>query len=366
MNVPFVDLRRQYRTIDEEMNQAALKVLESGRYMLGGEVDAFEEEMAAYCGVRHAVGVNSGTDAIALALLAAGIGAGHEVITVSHTFFATVEAIHIAGATPVLVDIEEQSMTMDVSAIEPQITPRTRAIIPVHMNGHPADMVPILDIAERHGLVVIEDACQAVGARYHDRMVGSIGHAACFSFMPSKNLGACGDGGMIVTDDKGLADTARMLGNHGSHRKYYHERLGYNSRLDAIQAALLRVKLKHIDTWNQNRNDRAQLYSRLLQDSQVRTPWTHESVYAVYHLYVVRNDKRDQLQTYLKNNGIESIIHYPIPIHLQKATENSCNQSLPVTERTASTILSLPMFAEMSEDEVHQVVNHVKTFEPAV
>ena len=184
--------------------------------------------------------------------------------------------------------------------------------------------------------------------------------------MPSKNLGACGDGGMIVTDDKGLADTARMLGNHGSHRKYYHERLGYNSRLDAIQAALLRVKLKHIDTWNQNRNDRAQLYSRLLQDSQVRTPWTHESVYAVYHLYVVRNDKRDQLQTYLKNNGIESIIHYPIPIHLQKATENSCNQSLPVTERTASTILSLPMFAEMSEDEVHQVVNHVKTFEPAV
>jgi len=345
--IPFVDLKREYQEIKDEINEAIQRVLESGWFILGEELRQFEREFASYIGVKHAIGVNSGSDALYLAVKALNIGSGDEVITVSHTFISTVDAITRNGAKPIFVDIDPETYTIDVNQIEKAITKKTKAIIPVHLYGHPADMDPIMEIAEKYGLYVIEDASQAHGAEYKGRKVGSIGHVACFSFYPTKNLGAYGDAGIIVTNDEELAEKFRMLRNYGSPKKYYHDFIGVNSRLDEIQAVILRVKLRHLDEWNERRRKIAKLYNELLEDSDVIIPIPVEREYAkhVYHLYVIRYKNRDKLQQYLLENGIKTQIHYPVPVHLQKAYLNlGIKTKLPVTERISREILSLPMY----------------------
>jgi dTDP-4-amino-4,6-dideoxygalactose transaminase len=302
--VPFVDLAAQYAAIAEEIDAAISRVLRGTDFILGQEVGLFEEEFAAVCEVRYAVGVDSGTSALELALRAYGIGLGDEVITAANTFIATAFAISDAGATPVLVDVDPQMYTIDVSLLEGAITDRTRAIIPVHLCGHPADMDPILEIAQRHGLIVIEDACQAHSAKYKGKRIGSLGHAAAFSFYPAKNLGAYGDGGMVVTNDERIAESLRMLRNYGQREKYHHVLRGYNHRLDTLQAAVLRAKLKHLDAWNAARRQHAQLYNELLACSPVVTPTEADYAESVYHLYVIRVQDRDGLRAYLHDQGI--------------------------------------------------------------
>lgn len=363
MTVPFVDLKRQFQSVREEIIQSVISVLESGHYILGEEVKAFETEIATYCGCKFGIGVNSGTDALLLTLVASDIGVGDEVITVANTFIATAEAISLTGATPVFVDVDERTMTMAVEQVAARITPRTKAIIPVHLYGHPVDMDPIMTLAEQHGLVVIEDACQAIGATDKGRRAGSIGHAGCFSFVPAKNLGGYGDGGMIVTNDEHLRDRIEVLRNHGSSRKYYHDVIGYNSRLDSLQAAVLRVKLRRVDEWNAIRLARARHYTDLLEGTRVITPKERPGTQPVYHLYVIRTRERDALQASLKRAGIEILIHYPVPIHQQRAYAALPYFSLPVTEQIAQEILSLPLFPEMSEDEVKEVAERIHVFE---
>jgi dTDP-4-amino-4,6-dideoxygalactose transaminase len=363
VSVPFVDLRRQFQSVRDELIQSVTSVLEGGHYILGEEVTAFEEEMAEFSGCKYGVGVNSGTDALLFALLGRGIGPGDEALTVANTFIATAEAIALSGDRPVFVDVDESTMTMDVDQARKKITPRTRAIIPVHLYGLPADMDPIMAMADHHGLTVIEDACQAIGAGYRGRRVGSIGHAGCFSFVPAKNLGGYGDGGMVVTSDEKLRDRIRMLRNHGSSRKYMHEVIGYNSRLDSLQAAALRVKLRRIDAWNALRVARAEQYSTLLKDTRVITPNTPAGLSPVFHLYVIRSRRRDALQAYLKEAGIETLIHYPVPIHRQQACAGYDAVSLPVTEQVSDEILSLPLFPEMSESQVLEVSERIHEFE---
>ena len=361
MKIQFVDLRQDYQEIKEEINQAIQRVLESGWFILGKELEAFEKEFAKYIGVKHVIGVNSGSDALYLSVKALGIGKGDEVITVSHTFISTVDAITRNGAKPVFVDIDPETYTMDVSQIEKKITERTKAIIPVHLYGHPADMDPIMEIAEEYGLYIIEDASQAHGAEYKGRKVGSIGHVACFSFYPTKNLGAYGDGGAIVTNDDELAENLRMLRNYGSSKKYYHDFVGVNSRLDEIQAAVLRVKLGHLDEWNEKRRKIAKLYNELLEDSDVITPIEKEWAKHVYHLYVIRHRERDKLHQYLLKNGIKTQIHYPVPVHLQKAyLDLGIRAKLPVTERISREILSLPMFPYLTDAEIEKIAMVVK------
>ena len=346
--VPFVDLAAQQAAIHEELTAAAERVLREAEFVLGREVERFEQEFARYCGCEYGIGVDSGTSALELALRAYGIGAGDEVIAPANTFIATVLAISCTGATPVLVDSDPATHTLDVGRLEDAITNRTRAIIPVHLYGRPADMDPILDIAQRCRLVVIEDACQAHGARYKGRPAGSLSHAAAFSFYPSKNLGACGDGGMVVTNDAAAARSLQMLRNYGQTKKYHHVTRGYNRRLDNLQAALLRIKLKYLDSWNEARRHRAGFYSRLL-NNVVCTPAPARDSEPVWHLYVIQVSDRDGLQAYLGEQGIGTGIHYPIPIHLQPAYRDLGYQrgDFPVTERAADTILSLPMYAEL-------------------
>jgi len=360
--IPLVDLRAQYQPLREEILNAISDVLDSMELFLGKNVQGFEAEFAEYCGAQYAVGLGSGTEALHLALLACGIGPGDEVITVSHTFIATVEAICLTGATPVLVDIDPDTYTIDVSQIERKVTSNTKAIIPVHLYGQPADMDPILAIAEKYSLVVVEDACQAHGAEYKEKRTGCLGDVGCFSFYFSKNLGAYGEAGICVTNKPEIARHLRMLRDHGSEEKYYHSVMGVNARLDEIQAAILRVKLRRLDEWNEARRSNAHLYSELLRDSPVVTPSEVEYARHVYHLYVIRTSQRNKLQEYLRERGIATGIHYPVPIHLQTAWRRGNHQTegLPITERYAREILSLPMYPELTPDSIEYVAGAIR------
>ena len=358
MTIEFVDLKRQFRPLQEEIMSRIEKVLGTMNLFLGENVYRLEEEFAAYCGVPHAIGVGSGTDALHLALRAVGVGPGDEVITVANTFFATVEAIALCGARPVFVDIDPASYTMDPSRVEVAITPRTKAILPVHLYGQPADMDPIVDISRKHGLAVVEDACQAHGAEYKGAKTGSLGDVAAFSFYYSKNLGAYGEGGMVVTKDREIATSVQMLRNHGGKERYHHAVMGVNARLDEIQAVALRVKLPHLDSWNASRRTWAEEYSRRLAGLEdVVTPVAQPYAKHVYHLYVIRAPDRDDLQKWLKRHDVSTGIHYPVPVHLQEACADLGYSpgSLPETEGAAREILSLPMFPELTVDEVAYV-----------
>lgn len=362
--VPFVDLVAQYESIAADLDQAALGVLRRADAILGKEVELFEGEFADYCDAPHAVAVDSGTSALELALRAFGVGPGDEVITVANSFIATALAVSYTGARPVLVDADPSTSTIDVSQVERAITDRTRAIMPVHLYGHPADMDPLLEIARRHSLVVIEDACQAHGARYKGRRVGTLGDAAAFSFYPAKNLGACGDGGIVVTTHKRAVQMLRMLRNYGQAAKYHHLLKGFNRRLDTMQAAILRVKLRHLDRWNQARREHAALYSRLLQTTGLALPVEARYAESVYHLYPVRTKDRDRLRAWLGDQGIDTGIHYPVPIHLQLAYRDLGHGpgSFPVAEAQALETVSLPMYPELVEMSIRQVADAVATF----
>lgn len=359
MVIPFVDLKAQYASIRAEVGDAIQRVLDSAQFTLGPEVAAFEAEFAAYCSAPHGVGVNTGTSALHLALLAAGVGPGDEVVTVPFTFVATVSAIQYTGARPVFVDIDPRSFTIDVSAIEAAITPRTKAIVPVHLYGLPADMDPILDIARRHGLRVIEDACQAHGALYKGRRAGSLGDMGCFSFYPGKNLGAYGEGGMVTTADAGFARTLRMLRDWGAEQKYHHVLKGYNFRLEALQAAVLRVKLRHLEDWTEARRAAAAGYDRLLAPLDIELPACPAHMRHVYHLYVIRTPAREAWQTALDAQGVQTGIHYPVPVHLQPAFADLGHGpgSFPHAERAAREVLSLPMFPELTPAQQQQVAS---------
>lgn len=355
--IPFIDLHAQYTSIKSEIHSAIDNVLETGQFILGPEVAAFEDEFAAYCQVSHAVGVNSGTSALHLALLAAGIGPGDEVITTPFTFVATAAAIGYTGATPVFVDIDPQSFTIDVNQIERAITPRTKAILPVHLFGQMADMDPILEIARRHHLLVIEDAAQAHGAEYHHQRAGSLGDLGCFSFYPGKNLGAYGEGGMVVSNRPDLTRTVRMLRDWGAEKKYEHVLKGYNYRLEGMQGAVLRVKLRHLEAWTQKRRDIAVCYNQLLAASGMPLPEELPDRRHVYHIYAVRSPRRAALQQALLSQGIHTGIHYPIPVHLQPAYADLGYQpgDFPIAEACAQEVLSLPMYAELTDEQVHQI-----------
>ncbi|MFI5364859.1 MAG: DegT/DnrJ/EryC1/StrS family aminotransferase [Candidatus Binatia bacterium] len=360
--VPLVDLKAQYAAIQPEVDAAIQRVLCSAAFILGREVERFEDAFAAYCGVRHAVGVASGTAALHLALLACGVGPGDEVITSPHTFIATAEAVSHAGARPVFVDIDPVSYNLDPSRIDAAIGPRTKAIIPVHLYGNPADMEPVLAIARRRGLHVIEDAAQAHGAAYRGRRAGTFGAAACFSFYPGKNLGAYGDGGAVVTDNPEIAARVRMLRDHGRRDKYVHETVGYGDRLDAIHAAVLGAKLAHLDRWNQQRRQAARRYCELLADSRVRLPVTAPDAEPVYHLFVVRVAERDRTLQALHQRGIGAGVHYPIPLHLQPAYAFLGLQpgSFPHAEQAAREVLSLPLYPEITDEQLTEVAAGLK------
>ncbi len=364
MGVPFVDLKAQYAALKPELDGAIQGVLARCDFILGKDVAAFEEEFARYCGVAHAIGVSTGTDALRLALLAAGIGPGDEVITAANTFIATTEAISQVGAAFRLVDVDTRTFNMEPGELDAAITPRTKAILPVHLYGQPADMDPILAVAQRHRLLVLEDACQAHGARYKGRRAGSMGDVAAFSFYPSKNLGAYGDAGAVTTNDPDLAQQVKFLHNHGQTSKYEHVMEGYCNRLDTIQAAVLRVKLRHLDDWNARRRQVAAWYDERLADLPVVCPWVAEGVEHVYHLYVVRTERRDDLRAYLAERDIGTGLHYPIPLHLTEAYRDSGFRrgQFPVTERAAQEMLSLPMFAEMTESQVDEVADVIRGF----
>lgn len=360
--IPFFDLTRQYESIRAELDAAAARVMQSGWFILGPQVQAFENEFAAYHGVKHAVGVGSGTEALHIALLALGIGPGDEVITVPNTAVATVAAIELTGARARLCDVRPDTMLMDVRSLTASVTPRTRAIIPVHLFGQSADLGPVLDLARSRGIAVLEDCAQAHGATYRGKRVGSWGDIAAFSFYPTKNLGAYGDGGAIITNDDALAEHVRLLRQYGWRERYNSAVKGMNSRLDEMQAAILRVKLKHLDEWNAARRERAALYTEWLRT--VTTPREMPYGDAVYHLYVVQSPRRNELAAYLKDRGIGTAIQYPFSIHLQPAYENLGYpaESLPVAERLARDILSLPLYPELSLDDVRHVAEAVNDF----
>ena len=342
-------------------------MLERGRYILGPETGAFEQEFAAYIGAQSALGVGSGTEALHLALRACGIGPGDEVITVSHTAVATVAAIELCGALPVLVDIDPVTYTLDPGRLEPAISPRTRAIIPVHLYGHPADLAQIVSIAASHGVRVIEDCAQAHGAFYDGRRAGSLGDIAAFSFYPTKNLGAIGDGGMVVTGDPALAEAARLLREYGWQERYVSQVPGWNSRLDELQAAVLRVKLRYLDVENARRKVLAGMYDRLLADTHLILPQCRLGASHVYHQYVVGCRERDALQAHLASNGIGTLIHYPVPVHLQPAYAGRLQTpgGMQNTEQAARQVLSLPMYPELSDDQVEQVADAILTWDRA-
>jgi dTDP-4-amino-4,6-dideoxygalactose transaminase len=364
MKIPFVDLQSQYQSIKEEADAAVLAVMGRGDFILGQAVSEFEKEFARYCEADHCVGVDSGYSALELILRGYGIGPDDEVITAANTFVATALAISNTGATPVLVDMDPETYNIDPSRIEAAITPRTRAIMPVHLYGQPADMDPIMAIAAEHDLKVIEDAAQAHGARYKGRRTGSLGHAAGFSFYPGKNLGAYGDGGAVVTDDAELADRVRMLRNLGMRVKYHHEIKGFNHRLDTMQAAVLRVKLPYLDEWNEGRRRVAARYAEALAGLSLVTPYVPSHVEPVYHLYVIRIQNRDALMEKLGEAGIASGLHYPIPIHLLPAYAELGHKpgDFPITEAYAEEILSLPIFAELTDEQIDLLTAIVADF----
>ncbi|KAF3884600.1 MULTISPECIES: DegT/DnrJ/EryC1/StrS family aminotransferase [Nostocales] len=360
--IPFVDLKAQYTSIKEEINSAVLNVLESTQFILGDEVANLEKEFSGYCGADYGIAVNTGTSALHLALLAAGVGPGDEVITVPFTFVATVAAIYYTGARPVFVDIDPVSYTIDTTQIEQAITERTKAILPVHLYGQPADMEPILEIARRYNLVVIEDAAQAHGAEYKGQRVGSLGDIGCFSFYPGKNLGAYGEGGMVVTSNPEYARTMRMLRDWGQERRYHHVLRGYNYRMDGIQGAILRVKLRYLDKWTEARRTHAALYDQLLASAGVTTPTVMPYSHHVYHVYAIALQQRDTLQQSLQEQGIQTGIHYPIPVHLQEAYSYLEYKpgDFPHSEQVAKEVLSLPMYAELTAAQIHTVADSIK------
>jgi dTDP-4-amino-4,6-dideoxygalactose transaminase len=365
MNIPFLDLARQYTDIKSEIDSAIQRIIDDTAFIGGRAVQEFEAAFAEFCGVKHCVGVGNGTDAIFIALRALGLKPGDEVIVPANSFIATSEAVTLAGGQVVFADIDPRTYNIDPKSIEARITPRTRVIIPVHLYGQPADMDPILELAKRHGLLVLEDAAQAHGAEYKGRLIGSIGDAACFSFYPGKNLGAYGDAGAIVSRHEEVATRARMLANHGRIDKYNHEIEGVNSRLDGIQAAILSVKLKHLPTWTKLRRQNAHRYNELLAGSGAVTPVELPGATAVYHLYVIRVDAevREDLRTYLQQQGVNTGIHYPIalPNLLAYRHLNHTPQDFPEATRASAEILSLPMFAELTEEQLQCVSQKVAT-----
>ena len=364
MNVPLIDLHRQYLTIKDEILAAISKVLESSQFVLGAEVASFECEFASYCGSKHAVAVNTGTSALHLALLAAGVGPGDEVITVPCTFVATTAAIGYVGATPVFVDVNPVTYTIDVLKIEEALTSKTKAILPVHLYGQPADMEPILAIAKRHGLLVIEDASQAHGAEYRLKRCGSMGDLGCFSFYPGKNLGAYGEGGIVVTNDPEMARTIRMLRDWGAEEKYHHILKGFNYRMDGIQGAILRVKLQFLEDWTAARRNHADAYRAGLRDSGLTLPFELAGNRHVYHVFPVLTPERDELKNFLHMKGVQTGMHYPCPIHLSPAYRELGYQrgDFPVSERIAAEQLSLPMFPELTEGEIDKVIRAIQAF----
>jgi len=362
--IPLVDLTAQYHSIKDEIDTAVHATLESGHFILGPAVSKFEESIAAYLGVEHAIGLASGTDALVLALRALNVGAGDEVIVPAYTFFATAGTVLSVGATPVFVDIDPVTYEMDVTQLEARLTPRTKAIIPVHLYGHPADMGPIMDLARARGLKVIEDNAQAFGATYRGQKTGSLGDIGCLSFFPTKNLGAYGDGGMVVTRDPALAERMRMLRTHGWKKKYYSEEVGYNSRLDAIQAAILQAKFPHVDGWNQKRRELAHRYSEKLRPLGVPVPIECEWGTHVYHLYIIRSDRRDELQAFLKQKGIASEVYYPLPPHLSTPCRKFGYKEgdFPHAELASRQTLALPLYPELSVEQQNEVLAAVKEF----
>jgi dTDP-4-amino-4,6-dideoxygalactose transaminase len=363
MKVPIIDLVRQHKKIEEELVEAFKRVLNSGQFILGNELEAFEKQAAEYLGVKYALGVGNGTDALTIALHAIDVGPGDEVITTPFTFFATAETIAMRGAKPVFVDVEDSTLNIDVSKIEEKITKKTKAILPVHIFGQGAKMEKILEIAKKYNLKVIEDTAQGFGAKRNGKYLGSFGDLGTFSFFPTKNLSCLGDGGLITTNDETLASKIKMLRVHGSSKKYYHEFLGYNSRLDAVQAAFLSVKLKYIDIWNETRRQIASIYNKELS-YYVRVPHVDEGNEHIYHQYTIRTEKRDSLMEFLNKKNISTQVHYPIPLHLQPALSflGYKEGDLPVAERAAKEVLSLPIFPEMTDSEVEYVIESVKEF----
>jgi len=364
MTVPFVDLKQQYLSIKDEVLAAVAGVFESTQFVLGKEVAAFEEEFASYSGARYGVAVNSGTSALHLALLAAGVGPGDEVITVPFTFVATTAAVWYTGAKPVFVDVDPESYCMDSARIEEAITPRTRAILPVHLYGQAADMDAISAIARRHGLPVIEDAAQAHGAEYRGRRCGSIGEMGCFSFYPGKNLGAYGEGGMVTTNNPELARQIRILRDWGAEKKYHHVLKGFNYRMEGVQGAILRVKLRYLEQWTEARRANATLYSRALADSNLHLPKEAPGNRHVYHVYGVMTPRRRELMEALEAQGVQTGIHYPVPVHLLPAYSDLNYQAgdFPIAERLASEELSLPMFPELAESQIDAVVSAIEEY----
>jgi len=363
--ISFVDLKAQYDSIKEEIDEAIQKVLNATSFIMGEELIKFEEEFASFCNTKHAIGVANGSDALILALIACEIGEGDEVITVSHTFIATAEAITHVGGKVVFVDIDPQTYTIDVSKIEEKITEKTKAIIPVHLYGQPADMDHIIRLAEKYNLKTIEDAAQSHGAEYKGKKVGSIGDVGCFSFYPGKNLGAYGDAGIVTTNNEKIAEKLKLLRNHGRiNKKYEHEIEGYSSRLDNLQAAILRVKLKYLNKWNDMRRSNAKKYSELLSNIDgIITPYEADYAKHVYHLYVIRTEKeRDRLKEELKSKRIATGIHYPIPLHLQPAYSylGYKEGDFTITEKASQEILSLPMFVELTDEQIEEIVELIK------
>jgi len=383
MNIPFLDLKTQFREIEHEVLPMVKEAMENAAFIGGPQVSGFETEFAAFCDSKYGVGVNSGTDALRFALMAAGVGSGDEVITVPHTFIATTEAISQVGAKPVFVDIDPKTYNMDPNKLESYLNkrfkenasglqppasslkPRPKAVIPVHIYGQPADMDPILEIAKKKNLVVIEDACQAHGSLYKGKKAGSMGLVGCFSFYPGKNLGAYGEGGAVVTQSEDIANKIRMIRDHGQAKKYYHDMEGYNGRLDAIQAGVLRIKLRRLPAWNEARRRNAQYYNELLSMIKgVTVPKEADGCRHVYHLYVILVDDRDGLQKYLNEKGVGTGLHYPVPLHLQKAYayKGYKEGDFPVTESVAKRLLSLPMFPELTKAQIEYVAQTIKEF----
>jgi dTDP-4-amino-4,6-dideoxygalactose transaminase len=363
MHVPLIDLRRQHDALSDEYRQAIERVIASGGFILGEENKRLEEEIAALCETSYGIAVNSGTDALILALEVSGVKPGDEVITTPYTFFATVEAILRVGAVPVLVDIEPSTYNINAALVERSITPKTKAVIPVHLFGLPADMRAIQAIAKKHGLIVIEDACQAIGAKYREKRVGSWGDLGCFSFYPTKNLGGCGDGGMIVTETAAFAEQLRLLRSHGSDRKYHHKAIGYNTRLDEFQAAILLAKLNKLAVWNKRRQQLASRYTAAFAGLPVQTPVVPDKSEHVFHLYILRTENAKDLELYLKAQGIGCGIYYPLPLHKQTALQGRCRyHALPVAESVAGTTIALPVYPELTDAEQDRVIELVTRF----
>jgi len=362
--IPVLDLKAQYAAIQQEVDTAIKGVLESTEFILGPAVRDLEQQVATYCGCKYGIGVASGTDALRLALTALGIGSGDEVITTPFTFIATANTISHCGARPVFVDIDPRTYNMDPGGIKAAITPLTKAILPVHLYGQPADMEPIMALAERYGLFVVEDCAQAIGARYKGRRVGSFGHMGCLSFYPTKNLGAYGDGGMVATNDAALAEKVDILRRQGGKKKYHAEVLGFNSRLDSLQAAILGVKLKYLDRWNEGRRRVVQRYNELLAGLPVITPYESPDAYHVYHQYTIRIPERDRLAARLKERGIGTMIYYPVPLHRQElyAGLGYAEGSLPASEAASREVLSLPMYPELTEAQQTSITKAIREF----